>query len=123
MECATVRERRLPRPSRELFTRTLDPLVKCALRVSIETLTIDAHARGHDQAPDGPLRQLFHQGRGAEPVDARVLRDLVHALPDAYRRGEVDDRVYSHEGAAKRRDVAHVPGSELDAVIQICRSL
>jgi hypothetical protein len=69
--------------------------------------------------------ERLEQDRGAELVDRGVLRDLVHALPDADRGRQVDDRVDRAalgQRPAHRQRVAHVAAHQLDLGSEVGRA-
>ena len=68
---------------------------------------------------DRPLDQGLEQHRRPEVVHADVALDLVHALPDADRRGQVHHRVHALQGPPHRLGVPHVAHLELDVRVEV----
>ena len=69
----------------------------------------------------GRSRRAWQSTAVPELVRRRVLGQLVHALPDADARGEVDDRVGAVERAAHGLGVADVADHELHLRAQVVR--
>jgi hypothetical protein len=85
----------------------------------VGALAVDAHARRDDELPHRVLGQRGHQHGCAEGVRAGVLGLLVHALPHADARCEVDDRVDALERTADDLLVADVSGDQLDVGCEV----
>jgi hypothetical protein len=123
LEHAAAPVARLPVAGDELLARPLGVAHERAVGRPVEPLAVERHARRHHEARErAPLRPLGHrleQHRGAHVVDARVAGDLVHALADPHRRGEVVDRVDAVERPVHRAAVAHVAHHQLDLGIEV----
>src|SRR5690606_29783840 len=87
----------------------------------VETLAVNAHARGDDETLDGTLDQRLQKNGGAEIVDGGVLGELVHALPDADHGGEVEHAVDAAKGLAHGVGISHVALDQLDLGIEVAR--
>ena len=74
-----------------------------------------------EQLPDRTVEDRLQHHGGAGRVGSRVLGELVHALPDADARREVDDRVDTPQRLAHDAGVAHVSDDELHVRIEVRR--
>jgi len=107
----------------ELLGRPLHLVVDPALLVDVPALAVDAHRRGDHEPLDLVAGQRLEEHARAVAVDRGVPSDLVHALPDADHRREVDDRVDADERVAQRERVAHVAHDQLDRVREVGRAM
>ena len=85
-------------------------------RVAAQALAVDAHRGGDDQPADRGLISASSSTAVPRSLTADIVGDLVHALPDAHRGGQVDDRVHAVQRPPDGHRVANVAADKLDFV-------
>lgn len=90
-----------------------------AVRRTIKSFAVNAHARRDDQILDRLFDQRFQQNRRAEIIGSRVTRDFIHALPDADFGRQMKHRIDAAQRLSHRVAVADVAADEFHFVVKI----
>ncbi len=93
-ERTATRVHRLPVGQPIAQALALGILHRRSIGVTVESLAIDAHRGGRDDAAHRLIYQRLEQHGGADIVGRGIAFHLVHRLADANLGGEVNDAVY-----------------------------
>src|SRR5699024_3235161 len=85
----------------------------------IQSFAVQTHAGGDDQLAYRPFGQRFQQYRGADVVDAGVVRDFIHALAHADGGGVVEHHIDTVESACHGSRIAYIAHLQIDLRRQV----